>query len=151
MSVGCKGRNINKLEREAQLYQALSKDYYSVYYIDFKKNIIEPIRMSKEIERDYGDFFRKNPSYEDAIFGYIENNVLEEEQADMKQVVSYETLKKQLKEQKKLYDCYGKVRTDFQDQSWKSRQIFNSDHIDRDYFLHKYFPDFVLCIRNIPS
>ena len=108
MSVGCKGRNINKLEREAQLYQALSKDYYSVYYIDFKKNIIEPIRMSKEIERDYGDFFRKNPSYEDAIFGYIENNVLEEEQADMKQVVSYENLKKQLKEQKIfMHDFYA--------------------------------------------
>ena len=100
----------NKTDRSAELYQALSEDYHSVYYVDFVNNTIQPYRLSEFIERDYGEFFYSNPPYEQAIQGYIERNVLEEEKSDMRRIVSYQNLKVQLARQNVFMHDFHVIR-----------------------------------------
>lgn len=77
---------------QSQLLEALSMDYTCAYYVDYKKNVITPFRLTEVIDRLYGDFFRSGPTYEAAMKSYIENTVMEDDREEMIYESSYDNL-----------------------------------------------------------
>lgn len=80
------------------LLRGLSENYGAIYYVDFDKNEIHPFRLSPVIERNFGEYFRTKPTYEDAIAAYINAVVKEEDKEEMFAVTQYDFLKEQLKD-----------------------------------------------------
>jgi EAL domain-containing protein (putative c-di-GMP-specific phosphodiesterase class I)/CheY-like chemotaxis protein len=80
------------------LLRGLSENYSAIYYVDFERNTIHPFRMNAAIEKQFGAYFRTNPSYEDAIDAYISAVVSEQDKEELTAVTRYEFLREQLKD-----------------------------------------------------
>ena len=78
------------------LLRGLSENYGAIYYVDFDKDIIRPFRLNEVIEKNFGEFFRTLPSYEDAVRAYIEGVVSPKDREMMYEITNYDFLKKQL-------------------------------------------------------
>ena len=74
----------------------LSNDYVSAYYVDFVRNEVKPIKMLDAIKDRYENTMYSKPTYEAAMTKYIEEDVVEEERAEMYQVTSKENLASEL-------------------------------------------------------
>lgn len=74
---------MDEKRQEANLLSVLSQNYEALYLVDFDLDTIKPYRMSPIIEEKFGDYFRTNPSYEDAMTGYVKAVVAKEDQEDM--------------------------------------------------------------------
>lgn len=96
----------------AEMVRALSDDYHSIYYIDFDKDKVVPYRLSENIEREYGVFFRSNPGYGAAISGYISQTVMEEDREEMMRACSVENLRKHFAEGKVYVHDFRAVRNE---------------------------------------
>lgn len=94
----------------AELVRALSDDYHSIYYIDFDKNEVVPYRLSEEIEREYGAFFRSKPEYGAAMSGYISRTVMPEDREEMMRVCSVKNLRQHFTEGKVYVHDFRAVR-----------------------------------------
>ena len=94
----------------AELVRALSDDYHSIYYIDFDKNEVVPYRLSKDIEKEYGAFFRSRPSYGSAMSGYISKTVKQEDREEMMSACSVKTLREHFAEEKVYVHDFRVVR-----------------------------------------
>lgn len=86
--------------KEESLLQILSENYEALYWVDFDQNTIVPYRMSKAIEERFGDYFRSNPSYEDAMTGYINTVVDEVDRDAMLKRAKPDFIKEQLREKR---------------------------------------------------
>ena len=93
-----------------ELVRALSDDYHSIYFIDYKKDEVIPYRLGDTIEREYGSFFRSRPTYENAITSYIRKTVLEEDQEEMLALCDRANLHDFFRENKILIHDYRAVR-----------------------------------------
>lgn len=91
-------RNIEDKVGFDELLRGLSENYGAIYYVDFDKNRIEPFRMNEYIESAFGDYFRSNPTYEDAVDSYINAMVSEKDREELTVVTRYDFLKEQLKD-----------------------------------------------------
>lgn len=94
----------------AEMVRALSDDYHSIYYTDFDEDKIVPYRLSENIEREYGVFFRSNPGYGAAIAAYIARTVMEEDRQEMMRACSVENLRKHFAESKVYVHDFRAVR-----------------------------------------
>lgn len=94
----------------AELVRALSDDYHSIYYIDFDKNEVVPYRLSEDIEREYGEFFRSKPEYGAAMSGYISRTVMPEDREDMMRACSVNNLREHFAEDKVYVHDFRAVR-----------------------------------------
>lgn len=94
----------------AELVRALSDDYHSIYYVDFEKNEVVPYRLSEDIEREYGVFFRSKPEYGAAMSGYISRTVMPEDREEMMRACSVKTLREHFKENKVYVRGFRAVR-----------------------------------------
>lgn len=94
----------------AEMVRALSDDYHSIYYIDFDKNEVVPYRLSDDIEREYGEFFRSKPEYGKAMSGYISNTVMPEDREDMMRACSVGNLREHFAEGKVYVHDFRAVR-----------------------------------------
>lgn len=83
--------------REKSLLSILSENFEALYYVDFDLNTIKPYRMSKVIAERFGDYFNSQPSYEDAMTGYIRSVVDSVDQEEMLKRANPEFLKEKLK------------------------------------------------------
>lgn len=83
--------------REKSLLSILSENFEALYYVDFDLNTIKPYRMSKVIAERFGDYFMSQPSYEDAMTGYIRSVVDSVDQEEMLKRANPEFLKEKLK------------------------------------------------------
>lgn len=81
-----------------EMVRALSDDYHSIYYIDFDKNEVVPYRLSEDIEREYGTFFRSRPEYGAAMSGYISRTVVQEDREEMMKACSVKNLREHFAE-----------------------------------------------------
>lgn len=97
--------------QEESLLRVLSENYESLYYVDFDAGTITPYRMGAKIEKLYGDYFRSNPSYEDAMVGYIKSSVSELDQADMLKIANPEFIQEQLRN-RRVYTYDYRVERD---------------------------------------
>lgn len=79
-----------------QLLAILSEDYNCVYLVNIDENSFEPYLLSDPIKKNFGDYFKTNPTYDDAIRKYILNTVVKRQQHEMLQEASRENLKHQL-------------------------------------------------------
>lgn len=91
-------KNFEKVADFDELLKGLSENYGAIYYVDFEKNRIEPYRMNEVIEKNFGDYFRSNPTYEEAVDCYIQAVVSEKDREELTAVTRYEFLKEQLKD-----------------------------------------------------
>lgn len=80
------------------LLRGLSENYGAIYFVDFEEDKIHPFRIYPAIEKLYGNYFRSNPSYGEAMETYISSIVKEEDKDEMRSVTQYEFLKEQLKD-----------------------------------------------------
>lgn len=94
----------------AELVRALSDDYHSIYYIDFDNNEVTPYRLSENIEKEYGSFFRSKPEYGAAMSGYIMRTVMEEDREDMMRACSLKNLREHFAEGKVYVHSFRAVR-----------------------------------------
>lgn len=94
----------------AEMVRALSDDYHSIYYIDFDKNEVVPYRLSENIEREYGAFFRSKPEYGAAMSGYISQTVMEEDREEMMRACSVKNLREHFAEGKVFVHDFRAVR-----------------------------------------
>lgn len=94
----------------AEMVRALSDDYHSIYYIDFDKDKVVPYRLSENIEKEYGVFFRSHPGYVAAISGYISRTVKEEDREEMMRACSVENLREHFAEGKVYVHDFRAVR-----------------------------------------
>ena len=94
----------------AEMVRALSDDYHSIYYIDFDKNEVVPYRLSENIEREYGAFFRSKPEYGAAMSGYILQTVMEEDREEMMRACSVKNLREHFAEGKVFVHDFRAVR-----------------------------------------
>lgn len=96
----------------AEMVRALSDDYHSIYYVDFDKNQVVPYRLSEDIEREYGAFFRSKPEYGAAMSGYISRTVMQEDREEMMRVCSVKNLRQHFAEGKVYVHDFRAVRND---------------------------------------
>lgn len=96
----------------ADLVRALSDDYHSIYYIDFDKNEVVPYRLSKDIEKEYGAFFRSRPTYGAAMGGYISKTVMQEDREEMMAACSVKNMREHFAESKVYVHDFRVVRND---------------------------------------
>ncbi|MDD7641907.1 MAG: bifunctional diguanylate cyclase/phosphodiesterase [bacterium] len=94
----------------AELVRALSDDYHSIYYIDFDKNEVVPYRLSKDIEKEYGTFFRSKPEYGAAMGGYISQTVQQEDREGMLHACSVTNLREHFAENRVYVHDFRAVR-----------------------------------------
>lgn len=94
----------------AEMVRALSDDYHSIYYIDFDKNQVVPYRLSEDIEREYGTFFRSKPEYGAAMSGYISRTVMPEDREEMMKACSVKNLREHFAEGKVYVHDFRAVR-----------------------------------------
>ncbi|MCI7131984.1 MAG: bifunctional diguanylate cyclase/phosphodiesterase [Lachnospiraceae bacterium] len=96
----------------AEMVRALSDDYHSIYYIDFDKNQVVPYRLSEDIEKEYGAFFRSRPEYGAAISRYISRTVMPEDREEMMRACSVTNLREHFAEGKVFVHDFRAVRND---------------------------------------
>lgn len=96
----------------AEMVRALSDDYHSIYYIDFDKNQVVPYRLSEDIEKEYGAFFRSKPEYGAAMSGYISRTVMPEDREEMMRACSVTNLREHFAEGKVFVHDFRAVRND---------------------------------------
>lgn len=65
------------------LLQILCQNFSSLYYVDFDSGFIIPYRMSEVIDKNFGEFFRKSPSFEEAMTLYTNTAVYELDREEM--------------------------------------------------------------------
>lgn len=82
----------------AELVCALSDNYHSIHFVDYEKDVVTPYRLGDTIEREYGAFFRSEPTYDDAITTYIRQTVMPEDQEEMFALCKKENLLEYFKE-----------------------------------------------------
>lgn len=87
----------SKSSEEISLLSILSENYEALYYVDFDLGTITPYRMNKVIEEQFGDYFRTNPSFEDAMIGYINAVVAPEDREEMLKRANPDFLREKLK------------------------------------------------------
>lgn len=97
---------------QSAFVQMLSDDYASVYFVDFDKNQVTSYKMSGIIESKYGSEMVKQPPYETIISAYINNEVVEEERAEMLEITSYENLDRQFRSKNTYRHEYRVLRND---------------------------------------
>lgn len=83
-----------------ELLRCLSENYEAIYYVDFDKNTIKPYRMSKVIEERFGDYFRTEPSYEEAMTGYVKEVVSGKDQKEMLELSKPEYIRERMRERR---------------------------------------------------
>ena len=93
-----------------QLLGVLSSDYKRVYYVDFIANQILPYRLSPVIEKEYGEYFRSKPRYDEAIRAYIDKTVHPDDREEMYAECSYENINKQLENNSSYFHDYKGLR-----------------------------------------
>lgn len=79
---------------KTEFIQVLSDDYHSAFYVDFKKDQVTAYRITYMMVKKYSPEFETNPSYSYIMSKYIENEVIEEEKAEMHVRTSYDYLVK---------------------------------------------------------
>lgn len=94
-----------------QLLAILSEDYNSVYLVNIDENSFEVYLLSEPIQKNFGEFFATNPTYDDAIRKYILSTVVRRQQYEMIQDCSRENIKHQLSS-KNVYVKDFKVERD---------------------------------------
>ncbi len=102
--------DIEETIRANKIIDALSDDYGCIYYVDCANNKIFPQRLSEEIEEEYGDILRKQPSLDFMTKLYIRNSVLEVEQEEMTKILSLENIENHFKTSKYLVHDFRVVR-----------------------------------------
>lgn len=90
-------KDMDRNEIFDQLLRGLSENYGAIYYVDFDRDRIVPYRMNSYIEENFGEYFRSNPTYEEAVDRYINAVVCEKDKEEMHTVTRYAFLKEQLK------------------------------------------------------
>lgn len=79
-----------------QLLAILSEDYDSVYLVNIDENSFEPYLLSDTIKASYSEYFKTNPTYDEAIRKYVLSTVVRREQHAMLQDTSRDNIKHQL-------------------------------------------------------
>jgi len=89
--------NIDGVIRSKKTIEALSIDYGSVYFVDYKNDSVIPQRIGDEVHIEYGSLMETHLKYEQILAAYIKRIVLEVEQEEMRYICSPENLVKQFK------------------------------------------------------
>lgn len=104
------------VQKEKILLSILSENYETIYYVNFDEDTIEPYRMSKIIEKRFGDFLREIPSFQEAMLRYIEEFVAPIDKEEMLKRADIHFLKEKL-EKRRAYSYDYRV-------NWKDKQYY---------------------------
>ncbi|MDD6306428.1 MAG: response regulator [Clostridiales bacterium] len=63
------------LQERMDIIQVLSQDYTSIYLLNLVNGSVEPYRLSKKNERDYGESFSKNIKWDSLLQDYVSRYV----------------------------------------------------------------------------
>ena len=94
------GQSYRESSYLGDLMQSLSQNYEGIFYVDFDKNYTSPYRLSKVINEIFGNYFRTNPSYEEAMTKYVRACVEKKDLQEMLELARAENIKEKLRDRR---------------------------------------------------
>ena len=101
---------LEEKNRQAEMIEALSVDFGSVYFADLDTGMAVPYRMNEDISRRYGSIFVGEISLADSMERYIRDVVYEPDRELLRQASSTGRLAEELAEKETCYTTYRTMR-----------------------------------------
>ena len=105
------GRMYEEKNYKEELLQCLSENYVAIYYVDFDRDTIKPYRINGAVDERFGDFYRTEPSYEEAMTRYVRAMVSGKDQKEMLELAKPGNVRERLKG-KRAYSHEFRVERD---------------------------------------
>lgn len=96
--------------REMNVISVLANEYVTVCYVDVKKDIVTPYRITPVLEERYGEVLRSGVSFEQVFMAYINHDIYEEDRSFFMNVSKLPDMISYLKENGNLSRKYRVLR-----------------------------------------
>ena len=96
--------------REMNVISVLANEYVTVCYVDVKKDIVTPYRITPVLEERYGEVLRSGVSFEQVFKAYINHDIYEEDRSFFMNVSKLPDMISYLKENGNLSRKYRVLR-----------------------------------------
>ncbi|MDY4894229.1 MAG: hypothetical protein SO130_12595, partial [Agathobacter sp.] len=96
--------------REMNIIGMLANEYVTVCYVDVKKDIVTPYRITPVLEERYGEVLRSGVSFEQVFKAYINHDIYEEDRSFFMNVSKLPDMISYLKENGNLSRKYRVLR-----------------------------------------
>lgn len=95
-------------EKRNQILLAMGDDFKSIFHVDFVHKQLTPYRMNYRMPASFWNYVATNPSYEEVMDAYIEEWVVLEDKAWVREQTSIANLRRVL-QNKTAYSCEHRV------------------------------------------